>query len=436
MDLKLLLEETLAQQSTNSNNFNQKETEVEVFKKVYDSFSANEKSTIPKFYVTHPKPEDTLGLKLLQDARSKLLKKISKDLLDNNEMKNVYLLLSQHESVSERDDGEKFINYKNFLKVKELVVPKCRKFFSSVTFAKLQQGDPDGRISMTALFNYIMRKTWHYQTRVGLSLYDVKGHGYLRETDLETYILELLPSLPKLEDLEESFYNFYICTAVRKFFFFLDPSRTRQVKIQDVLTCGFLDDLLDLRDESLSVEKLENNWFSATSALRVYGQYLHLDKDHNGVLSKEELATYGTGTLTSVFIERVFQECLTYATQMDYKTYLDLVLALENKHEPQALQYLFRFLDIKHQGYLDTFTLFYFFKAVGNLIMTEPDQEPIKFEDVKDEIFDMAKPKDPARITLQDLIDCGRGGLIVSLLIDVNGFWSYESRGEGKQEES
>lgn len=184
---------------------------------------------------------------------------------------------------------------------------------------------------------------------------------------METYILELLPSLPKLEDLEESFYNFYICTAVRKFFFFLDPSRTRQVKIQDVLTCGFLDDLLDvsvilsyfiyyfinlffflpdtqmlassnskitqtvcsmyffdaladrflspsayilwlqLRDESLSVEKLENNWFSATSALRVYGQYLHLDKDHNGVLSKEELATYGTGTLTSVFIERVFQ---------------------------------------------------------------------------------------------------------------------------------
>lgn len=64
---------------------------------------------------------------------------------------------------------------------------------------------------------------------------------------------------------------------------------------------------LQLRDESLSVEKLENNWFSATSALRVYGQYLHLDKDHNGVLSKEELATYGTGTLTSVFIERVFQ---------------------------------------------------------------------------------------------------------------------------------
>ena len=45
-----------------------------------------------------------------------------------------------------------------------------------------------------------------------------------------------------------------------------------------------------LRDEDLSKEMQESNWFSAPSALRVYGQYLNLDKDHNGMLSKEELA--------------------------------------------------------------------------------------------------------------------------------------------------
>jgi len=32
------------------------------------------------------------------------------------------------------------------------------------------------------------------------------------------------------------------------------------------------------------------NWFSGASALKVYGQYLNLDKNHNGMLSKEELA--------------------------------------------------------------------------------------------------------------------------------------------------
>lgn len=46
------------------------------------------------------------------------------------------------------------------------------------------------------------------------------------------------------------------------------------------------------------------------------GQYLNLDKDHNGMLSKEELSRYGTATMTNVFLDRVFQECLTYDGEM------------------------------------------------------------------------------------------------------------------------
>lgn len=34
------------------------------------------------------------------------------------------------------------------------------------------------------------------------------------------------------------------------------------------------------------------------------------------MLSKEELSRYGTGTLTSVFLDRVYQECLTYDGEM------------------------------------------------------------------------------------------------------------------------
>jgi serine/threonine-protein phosphatase 2A regulatory subunit B'' len=45
-----------------------------------------------------------------------------------------------------------------------------------------------------------------------------------------------------------------------------------------------------LRDEELPKDLQESYWFSAPAALRVYGQYLNLDKDHSGMLSKEELA--------------------------------------------------------------------------------------------------------------------------------------------------
>lgn len=42
--------------------------------------------------------------------------------------------------------------------------------------------DPYGRISIMQFFNYVMRKVWLHQTRIGLSLYDVAGQGYLKES--------------------------------------------------------------------------------------------------------------------------------------------------------------------------------------------------------------------------------------------------------------
>lgn len=81
--------------------------------------------------------------------------------------------------------------------------------------------------------------------------------------------------------------------------------------------------------------------------------------------------------MTTLFIDRVFQECLTYEGEVvssltktskftffqDYKTYLDFVLAMEYKREPQSLQYFFRLLDINGQGYLTAFTINYFFRV-------------------------------------------------------------------------
>lgn len=218
-----------------------------------------------------------------------------------------------------------------------------------------------------------------------------------------------------------------MCTAVRKFFFFLDPLRTGKVKITEILSSGFLDQLIELRDEELSKEHLETNWFSAQSALRVYGQYLNLDDDHNGMLSKQELARYGSGTLTDVFLDRVFQECVTYSGEMDYKSYLDFVLALENRNEPQALQYIFRILDIKQKGYLNPFDINYFFRAIQKQLK-KYGHEAVSLRDIQDEIYDMIKPIDQYRITLADLINSGHGETVTNILIDLNSFWTHENR--------
>ncbi|CBY09248.1 unnamed protein product [Oikopleura dioica] len=204
-------------------------------------------------------------------------------------------------------------------------------------------------------------------------------------------------------------------------------SRKKTIRIQDILACSFLDDLLELRDEELSQELQDSNWFSASSVLRIYGNYLNLDRDHNGMLSRQELQKYGTGSLSPVFLERIYEECLTYEGELDYKSYLDFVLAYEYRQEPASIQYFFKLLDIEKKSYLTQWDLNYFFRSIQTM-MRDLKQEPVNFGDVSDEIFDMVRPADPYKITLRDMIDCGQGGTVVRILIDLNEFWMYENR--------
>ena len=70
---------------------------------------------------------------------------------------------------------DQMITFEDFTKVAEKAGDKCKPFFSPSVFAKLYQNDPYGRISIMNFFNYVMRKVWLHQTRIGLSLYDVAG---------------------------------------------------------------------------------------------------------------------------------------------------------------------------------------------------------------------------------------------------------------------
>lgn len=420
MDLKTLLKkkvDTLKdERKTAEELLKIEEAEFKKCLKEWGAEKTEPQNSFPKFFIKLPKDTEPLRQKLRQESRMHLLNRRSENLLNNNELKELWVILDQNQSFPD----EQMINYVDFQKVSTLVDPKLKPYFTASVFARLQQGDSQGRVPILSVFNYVMRKVWLQQTRVGLSMYDVTGQGYLTESDLEHYITELLQTFRQLEGLEKSFHSFYVCTAVRKFLFFLDVVGAGRVRILDILASCFMDDLLELRDEEVSKELQEQNWFSAPSALRVYGHYLNLDRDHNGMLSKSELAGYGSGSLTQPFLDRVFQTCLTYGGEMDYKTYLDLVLALENRSEPQALAFLFRILDIKGCGYLDAFTLNYFFRAIQDQ-MKAHGAEPVSFEDVKDELFDMVRPKDPGKITLNDLLNCGQGDVFVSILIEFHG---------------
>ena len=69
-------------------------------------------------------------------------------------------------------------------------------------------------------------------------------------------------------------------------------------------------------------------------------------------------------------------------------------------------------LDVQKEGALTGFSIRYLFGEVARR-MQEFGFEAPNVDDVKDEVFDMARPKAPSRITLEDFLACGVGNIIV-----------------------
>eukprot|EP00929_Paragymnodinium_shiwhaense_P113874 TRINITY_DN82168_c0_g1_i1.p1 TRINITY_DN82168_c0_g1~~TRINITY_DN82168_c0_g1_i1.p1 ORF type:complete len:475 (+),score=139.99 TRINITY_DN82168_c0_g1_i1:139-1563(+) len=398
--------------------------------------------SIPRFYERRPPPGDeanSLREDVLKVARTNLLhRKSSEEILDEDDLHGILALLKDHaeQRGSPGSGHAEVIDYEAFSRIRDELSTRgerFKQFFTPSIFLKFPR-DASGCIAILPFFTFVVRKVTLKQTRVELSYYDEKRRGYLREKDMENFIFELIPRLPQLNSLQEEFYPFYVFTAVRKFFFFLDPKRTGRIAIHDLLSSQILPELYELRQEQpLEASEAASNWFSMQSALRVYGAYLELDADQNGMLSKNELARFGSGMLSDVFIDRVFEEIQTYrdaetgTREMDYKAFLDFVLAMENKSCKQAIHYFWKLIDIHHEGKLDGFVINYFFRSIVKLLQTKKFDVAC-VDDVKDEIFDMVKSEVPGIITLDDLIRCRQGGTVLSMLIDAAAFWRYDNR--------
>ena len=184
----------------------------------------------------------------------------------------------------------------------------------------------------------------------------------------------------------------------------LDPKHRGRVPIKAMLASPVLHELLELRRPDVSETELRHNWFSLAYAEMLYADYLGLDADQNGMLSAAELARYRGGGLTTAFISRIYQECQTYRnrdtgqSEIDYKSYLDFVLATTYKGTAEALGYFMRLLDLEKAGRLSAFEVCYFFRAVVEKFDEFGEEASCTVEDVKDEIFDMVKPGVPLHV--------------------------------------
>merc|ERR1719489_134281 len=112
----------------------------------------------------------------------------------------------------------------------------------------------------------------------------------LTESDLELFIGDQIEMVPELNNIDEAFHPYYIYHAVRKFVFCLNLESTKKyIPIAKILCSDSFREFNEFRfssqqsaQNSESDVLLKRNWFSVSTALRVYKMYLELDCDHNG----------------------------------------------------------------------------------------------------------------------------------------------------------
>lgn len=239
----------------------------------------------------------------------------------------------------------------------------------------------------------------------------------------------MIPSLPQIHKINNDLYPYYACLATRKFFFFLDPLKREHIPINKILQSPILSELFEMREETLADDDLISNWFSPVNFHRVYENYIYLDKDEDGLLSTSELAEYGSKTYSDVFMQRVFQEFHTFSGKLDFKNYLNFVLMIRYKQTPESIRHYFRLFDLEQKGCLTSLEVMYFLNSMlKKMPLVCPDNMGYVADDIRDEIFDLSRPLIPDKITVQDIIRCRSGDIIVGIMTDALRFYNYDQR--------
>eukprot|EP00388_Colpodella_angusta_P007922 GDKJ01022005.1.p1 GENE.GDKJ01022005.1~~GDKJ01022005.1.p1 ORF type:complete len:450 (+),score=74.94 GDKJ01022005.1:27-1352(+) len=400
----------------------------EIFNKMYSEHVRKPKEDcasydeIPLLFEKPPQ-NDSLAHQVRIVARHIYLQEKTREVSESADVTGVLPSLIQHRNFEQPNLD--VIDYESFIQVGKQQPARLAKLFTPEVFLKFGH-DQTGCIPLQLFYTYLIKQLNVLSVRLQLTYYDSVGQGYLREKDLEDYVFELLPTLSQLKSMAEGFYPFYVFTAVRRFFFFLDVKRRGGVRISDLLLSRVFVDFFEMRNEC-HVPSDSPNWFSGESLLRVYNAYIELDKDGNGTLSKGELVAYPHGVLTDVFVHRIFEEYQTYENEIDFKTFLDFLLAVENQNTVAGMAYYFKLLDMKKNNKIDVAIIKYFYASVAK-VLTVRDFDPVNEDDVVDEIFDMIRPANPNYFTFQDLISCGQGGKVVAILTDAHAFWDYDNR--------
>uniref|UniRef100_A0A8R1V2J7 EF-hand domain-containing protein n=1 Tax=Pristionchus pacificus TaxID=54126 RepID=A0A8R1V2J7_PRIPA len=373
-------------------------------------------------------------------------------------------------------DSRYLISYTNYCKVREQCPIQFREFLSDRLFEAFRADQKDylSRVDVKKLMMYCHKRTLANHNLLLLAAYARPGLPYLTYEEFTDFLTqEIVPSIPalmlgsrKTDDGMPAYLldpTYFTCFVEKKVQFLLDPLFTQKIRIIDLLATGVMDSLIDQFDEEKASD--ETNKFSITSCENVLTIFRELDRDGNGLLSYKELLRYkevksdkseeseelvssseeelsieeeGSNSRTKYSPLFIFNVFLTEKSfddgQIDFTGFLNFYNAVENKKLIQSMRWIFRVLDEESKGYLTRKEIKDYVESLMAIVRVMLPSIEARVDDVVDEVFDICRPIDPTKITIKDVIDCGKGWTVLGMITNVDDYYLYETREDPQQD--
>ncbi|XP_015887882.3 serine/threonine protein phosphatase 2A regulatory subunit B''alpha isoform X1 [Ziziphus jujuba] len=258
------------------------------------------------------------------------------------------------------------------------------------------------------------------------------GHEYLTQDDFRPVLDELLSTHPGLVFLQGTpeFQERYAETVIYRIFYYINRSGNGRLTLRE-LKHGNLIAAMQLVDEEEDINKVLR-YFSYEHFYVMYCKFWELDTDHDFLIDKENLSRYGNHALTYRIVDRIFSQVPRKFTsrvegKMGYEDFVYFLLAEEDKSAEPSLEYWFKCIDLDENGVLTQHEMQFFYAEQIHRLKCMA-QEPILFEDILCQIFDMIGVKDDSYITLRDLKGSKLAGHVFNILFNLKKFVAFESR--------
>ncbi|KAM9989878.1 hypothetical protein ACTFIY_005938 [Dictyostelium cf. discoideum] len=235
--------------------------------------------------------------------------------------------------------------------------------------------------------------------------------------------LEFLSNTPEFQDRYQE-------TIIIRIFYGTCRNRGR-ITAKDLKTNNFIRSLSLLDAEPDINKHLE--YFSYEHFYVIYCKFWELDMDHDLFIDSNDLAKYGSCSLTPLIIERIIANSIFtkplfgIRNKISYQDFVWFILSEEDKTSETSIEFWFSCCDLDCDGFLSLYEMDTFYKEQKQRL-DYLNLDPPVFKDLLCQILDMIKPEAIEKITLLDLKSSKMSGYLFNVLFNINKFLQQESK--------